>query len=75
MFYDELSHPNIVRCRGHWQDTEAYYLVEEYCGKGDSLHKSVTMPDKYTEEFVALSVVKPLLQFLAFLHDLGIVHR
>lgn len=64
-----------VRCRGFWQEIDAYYMVEEYCGKGDALHTSVTTPDKYSEQFVALRIVVPLLEVLDFLHQQGIAHR
>lgn len=32
-------------------------------------------PDRYTEQFMAVSVVQPLLGALAYLHDQKITHR
>lgn len=43
--------------------------------KGDVLNEAIAHPDKYTERFVALNVVKPLLSVLAYMHANDIIHR
>jgi hypothetical protein len=49
--------------------------VEEYVNKGDVLNEAISHPDKYTERFVALNVVTPLLQVLSYMHSNNIIHR
>ena len=40
-----------------------------------SSQESMSHPDRYTEQFMAVSVVQPLLGALAYLHDQKITHR
>jgi serine/threonine protein kinase len=49
--------------------------VEEYSNKGDILHDMLTYSARYSEAFVAVRVVEPLLQALAYLHEHHIIHR
>ncbi len=60
---------------GHWECEDIIYVVEEYAGKGDVFNDIIARPEKYTERFVALSVVKPMLQALEYLHSSNIIHR
>jgi serine/threonine protein kinase len=55
--------------------TQSSIPVEEYVNKGDVLNEAISHPDKYTERFVALNVVKPLLSVLAYMHANNIIHR
>jgi serine/threonine protein kinase len=49
--------------------------VEEYVGKGDIFNDCISHPEKYTEQHVAINLVKPLLKALAYLHANNIIHR
>jgi hypothetical protein len=55
--------------------TEHIFLIEEYSNKGDILHDMLTYPARYSEAFVAVRVVEPLLQALAYLHEHHVIHR
>lgn len=44
-------------------------------GKGDILNDVISHPEKYTEHYVAVKIVKPLLMALAFLHANNVIHR
>lgn len=50
-------------------------LAQEYVNKGDVLHDAIKYPEKYTERHVALAVVRPLLQALAYMHANNVIHR
>lgn len=49
--------------------------VEEYAGKGDIFNDAISHPEKYSERYVAVTLVKPLLQVLSYLHANNIIHR
>jgi serine/threonine protein kinase len=49
--------------------------VEEYAGKGDVFNDAISHPDKYTEQYVACTLVAPLLAVLAHLHGHNVIHR
>ena len=49
--------------------------MEEYVNKGDVLNEAISHPDKYSERFVALNVVKPLLAALVYMHANNVIHR
>lgn len=53
----------------------AVTAVEEYAGKGDVFNDAISHPEKYTERYVAVTLVKPLLRVLAHLHANNIIHR
>eukprot|EP00775_Hariotina_reticulata_P006582 gene6582-6810_t len=74
-FSELLHHPNLVKCMGQWEAEDAIYVVEEYVGKGDIFNDCISHPEKYTERYVAVSVVRPLLTALDFLHSHSIIHR
>ncbi|WIA20932.1 hypothetical protein OEZ85_005274 [Tetradesmus obliquus] len=85
-FSELLRHPNLVRCMGQWEEADIIYVeeeyvgksdmfMEEYVGKGDIFNDCISHPEKYTERHVAVSLVKPLLKALAYLHANNIIHR
>jgi serine/threonine protein kinase len=59
----------------YWHLLLLLCAVEEYVGKGDIFNDCISHPEKYTERYVAVSLVKPLLTTLAFLHSHSIIHR
>ena len=36
-FQQMLTHENVIKCLGTWEDEEALYVIEEYASKGDVL--------------------------------------
>jgi serine/threonine protein kinase len=49
--------------------------VEEYINKGDVLQHCIARPELYSEAYVANTILRPLLDTLAYLHGQGIIHR
>lgn len=43
---EQLSHPTLLQMRGHWEDDDALYVVEEYASKGDLMQDSLSHPEK-----------------------------
>ena len=70
-----LDQENLVKILGMWEEDDALCIIEEYASKGELLQDSMSHPERYTEAFVALSVIKPLLTVLVYLHEKSIVHR
>eukprot|EP00798_Chlamydomonas_sp_ICE-L_P002231 gene2231-33713_t len=50
-------------------------IVEEYAIKGDLQSDFLSCGDQYTEAFIALKVIKPLLDVLVYLNEANVVHR
>ncbi|GAX84166.1 hypothetical protein CEUSTIGMA_g11589.t1 [Chlamydomonas eustigma] len=70
-----LNHENLIQLHGNWEDSAAIYIVEEYAYGGDLLQDRLTHPERYSEAFVAKTVVLPLLRVLRHMHENRIVHR
>jgi serine/threonine protein kinase len=64
----------VVRMLYAFEDEESYHLVYEPCMRGD-LYQMKCRQGTLDENYVALSVVIPLLSTLSVLHSLSIVHR
>ena len=67
------NHPNIIKIYGFYEDKESFYLVEEYCPKGDLAEFINQNPSLNKEEiqFIIGQIVL-CLEYLASLH---IIHR
>lgn len=68
-----LSHPNIIKSFGLFDDKYSYYLLTEYC-EGGSLQKKLDSVKTFTEELAA-EIVYQILNGLAHIHESNIIHR
>jgi calcium-dependent protein kinase len=69
----QLDHPNIVKLYEIYYFRSFYYVVMEYC-RGGSIIDLIKRTKQFPETLV-VSIAQQLLSALAYLHQLGIVHR
>jgi len=68
----QIQHPHIMRLYNVYEDGDHYYMV---CEKMDmDLFDYVVQHKKFSEEDAA-KIIRGMLQALAFLHDIGLIHR
>eukprot|EP00977_Amphora_coffeiformis_P002781 scaffold523_cov166-Amphora_coffeaeformis.AAC.9 len=67
-----LSHPNIVRVLEAYERKRHVYLIMELCTGGDLVQLS---RDEGTTEPHAKAIVRHILQAVAYMHKMGVVHR
>mmetsp|Transcript_37559 Transcript_37559/g.123945 ORF Transcript_37559/g.123945 Transcript_37559/m.123945 type:complete len:481 (-) Transcript_37559:28-1470(-) len=71
--HEKLRHVNIVRLHTWIKGPTKYYLVMEYCGRGDLLQ--FVNRSGYLPEPLARRLFRHLMDGIAFCHRLGIHHR
>lgn len=64
--------PKVVRFVDACEDTDAFYIVQEWC-RGGSVHDYVRNFPNFGENTVA-SIVRGVLRALVHMHDKGIIH-
>lgn len=70
-----LSHENIIKLYGAFEDADGIYLVQEYAAGGD-LYGELSRHGGYMlEVHVVRHVMNPFLSALSYLHEHGILHR
>ncbi|RKP30123.1 Pkinase-domain-containing protein [Metschnikowia bicuspidata] len=69
----KLDHPNIVRLKSFYEDIENYYLVMELVPGGD-LMDFVAANGAIGEDATQV-ITKQILDGIAYVHKLGILHR
>lgn len=67
-----LQHPNIIKFIGVISDPY-YYIVMEYCSKGE-LSEALILSDHVTRELV-VDWSKQIVKGMKYLHDNSIIHR
>ena len=67
------NHPNIIKIFGFYEDKESFYLVEEYCQKGD-LAEFLNQNSILTKEEIQF-IVGQIVLCLEYLSTLHIIHR
>ena len=67
--------PLITYFHGAFQDSSHIYIVMEYCSGGDLLERLLKENRAMYEHRVAVEIAQPLLQSLAVMHRLKIIHR
>jgi len=72
-YHEKLRHPNIVRLFTWIKTPSRYYLVMEYCDRGDLL-QHINANDLLPTAEVR-SLFSQLLHGLRFCHSLGVFHR
>lgn len=75
-----LSHPNIIKYFGSFEDSGFLYVVTEYANEGDLYQllkklKASRPPNDALEEDQILRFSFQLISALAYLHDLKVLHR
>lgn len=68
-----VDHPNIIKMCGIYESKKYIYIVMEKLSGGELFERIVGRP-RFTEVEAAKLIV-PLLEAVAYLHDLGIAHR
>ena len=68
-----VNHPNIIRMEGLYETKKHLYIVMEMLKGGELFERIVGRP-RFTE-LEAAKLLRPLLEAVAYLHDVGIVHR
>ncbi|KAH9258685.1 hypothetical protein BASA81_003187 [Batrachochytrium salamandrivorans] len=68
-----VSHPNIIKLYGFFEEPQDYYIVTELM-KGGELFDRIVAKDFYSEGD-AQKVVRTVTSCLLYLHDQDIVHR
>lgn len=69
----KLDHPNILKIYEFYFDSKNFYIVTEYC-KGGELFDKITELGSFSEK-TAASIIKQVLQGVAYCHSKDIVHR
>jgi len=73
MILKKVQHPNIIELKGFYDTTTKLYLIMELVTGGELFNRIVEL-GAYSEA-TAISVVKKLLDAVAYLHSQNIVHR
>lgn len=68
-----VNHPNIIHMKYNYECKQYVYIVIELVNDGDLFDKLVGGP-KLTE-LDLYKIVRPLLEAVCYLHELGIIHR
>lgn len=68
-----VNHPNIIKMEGIYESRTHMYIVMEKLTGGELFERIVGRP-RFTEDEAA-KLIRPLLESVGYLHDLGIVHR
>lgn len=66
-------HPQIPRLLAYFEETEKFYLVQQYI-RGETIDKEVARTQVWSAEKV-ISLLQDCLKILQFIHSKGVVHR
>ena len=69
-----LDHPNIIKLFEFYRDDKFYYLINEYCSKGD-LFKIIKQNPRGFNEFTVCHMMKQLLSVILYCNQKNIVNR
>ncbi|XZN91463.1 MAG: protein kinase domain-containing protein [Microcoleus sp.] len=67
------NHPQIPRLFAHIEENKEFYLVEEFI-EGEELSKELIYGTRKREDEV-ISLLRDVLEVLAFVHGQGVIHR
>lgn len=72
-----LDHPHILRLFGWAQDHSSMYMIMEYCEGGELLEAVKKCRQKYIDmsEAWASTVIRQILEAIAYCHGKGVVHK
>lgn len=66
-------HPNIIKLRATYEDSENVHLVMELCGGGE-LFDRIVARGHYSER-AAAAVVRTIMEVVRMCHENGVIHR
>ena len=67
-----LDHMNILKIYEFYQDEKCFYLINEYCSKGDLFEK---IQSGRLNEYSVCYIIKQILCAIEYCHDNNIIHR
>lgn len=67
------NHDQIPRLLAHFEDSQKFYLVQEYI-EGHDLSEEL-LPNEQLSEAVVVQLLEDILEILAFVHQQGVIHR
>ncbi len=73
ILYSLGTHDQIPRLLAHFQESDEFYLVQEFADGNDltqEIGKGIRFP-----EVLAIELIKEVLEILVFVHEHGVVHR
>jgi len=73
MLYSLGSHDRISRLLAHFQESDEFYLVQEFAN-GTDLTEEIGN-GKRSPEAIVIALLKEVLEILVFVHERGVVHR
>ena len=68
------NHPNIISIYGYYEDSENFFIVEEYCKKGDLSEFMINNLNKLSIEEIKF-IISQIVLCLEYLGSLNIIHR
>ncbi len=74
----EVKHPHIIELVDIFEDAKYLHLVTELCTGGELFNRIMAKaesPEGHYSEHDAASLVRDILDAIAYCHSLGIVHR
>ncbi len=71
----QVKHPNVMRIYEYMASDNSYYIVMQYCNKGDLQHVLSKLPRRYLDESEALYFLKQLMNGFQALRKENIMHR
>ncbi|CAG9464864.1 unnamed protein product [Pedinophyceae sp. YPF-701] len=72
--HSRLEHPNVIDLLVAFEDSRAYYLIQELAAKGDLFVKVRSSSAQLTEKEV-VTIMLPVMQALQYMHEQGLIHR
>lgn len=71
----EINHPNIMRLYDFFESPKNYYLIMQYCNKGDMETYLSKQPKNYLNETEALYFLKQIMNGFQILRKHKVMHR
>ena len=69
-----LDHPNILKLYEYYYDKKNLYIITDFC-EGGELFDKIKDRNGYFSERDAATIIKAVLQAIAYCHSIGLVHR
>lgn len=71
----DIDHPNILKLKEFLESSKNYYIVMQYCNKGDFESYLSKQPKNYLEEKEALYFLKQIMNGFQVLRQKEVMHR
>lgn len=70
-----INHPNVMHLFDYLESKHTYYLVINYCNKGDLENYLAKQPNRHLTEKEALFFLKQIMNGFQILHKNKVMHR